>query len=128
MVASEAIVDARGATAAGGPGIVVEQRRYNRTPIEAPVVVALKGGREATRGVAKDISVGGMFVEAESPPAFGADVVIRVTLPGVREEMTLPGVVRWTRTGGMGIQFGLLGARETHAITEIVRKGDEAGR
>jgi hypothetical protein len=29
--------------------------------------------------------------------------------------------VRWTRSDGMGVQFGLIGARETHAITELTR-------
>jgi hypothetical protein len=31
-------------------------------------------------------------------------------------------VVRWVRDGGMGVQFGLLGAVETHIITEISRQ------
>ena len=31
-------------------------------------------------------------------------------------------VVRWSRSGdGMGLQFGLIGARETHAITELTK-------
>ena len=34
----------------------------------------------------------------------------------------IPGVVRWTRPDGMGVQFGLLGARETHAITELTKE------
>jgi hypothetical protein len=36
--------------------------------------------------------------------------------------MLLPGTVRWTSERGVGIQFGLLGTQETHAITEIERK------
>jgi hypothetical protein len=50
--------------------------------------------------------------------------------------MLLPGIVRWTKQDGMGVQFRLLGARETHAITEIMRtsvwssgaRGDRAGK
>jgi Tfp pilus assembly protein PilZ len=58
-----------------------------------------------------------MFVRTEAPAPFGAEVVLFVTFPGQRKELKLPAVVRWTRpTIGMGLQFGLLGARETHAI------------
>jgi Tfp pilus assembly protein PilZ len=101
---------------------VVEQRRYARAPINSPATFSLKGKSEQTDGLAKDISVGGMFVETTAPAAFGADVVVHVTLPGSNAAVALPGVVRWVRDGGMGVQFGLLGAKETHVITEIGRK------
>jgi type IV pilus assembly protein PilZ len=65
-----------------------------------------------------------MFIETASVVPFGTDVTIRVRLPGNKDELTLPGVVRWVRNDGMGIQFGLLGAKETHAITEIARRGE----
>jgi Tfp pilus assembly protein PilZ len=100
---------------------VVEQRRYARSPINLPLEFSLKDSSEARSGTGKDISVGGMFVEAASPAPFGATVTIQLRLPGHKEQMVLPGVVRWTRQGGMGIQFGLVGARDTHAITEIVK-------
>ena len=101
---------------------VVEQRRHARAPVNSPATFSLKGRADKTSAFAKDISVGGMFVETETPAAFGADVIIHVTLPGANDPVALPGVVRWIRDGGMGIQFGLLGAVETHLITEIGRK------
>ena len=103
---------------------VVEQRRHARAPLDVPASFTLKGKTEQphTGGLAKDVSVGGMFVETSSPAAFGADVVIHLTLPGSNDPVALPGVVRWVRDGGMGVQFGLLGAMETHLITEIGRK------
>jgi Tfp pilus assembly protein PilZ len=63
-----------------------------------------------------------MFVETATPARFGADVIIHVELPGQNGPVSLPGVVRWVRDGGMGVQFGLLGAVETHIITEISRQ------
>ena len=36
-------------------------------------------------------------------------------------DFDLPGVVRWVRTDGMGVQFRLLGVHETHAITEVTK-------
>jgi Tfp pilus assembly protein PilZ len=69
-----------------------------------------------------------MFVETATPAAFGADVILHVELPGGTEPFALPGVVRWVRDGGMGVQFGLLGALETHLITEINRAHAEPRR
>jgi hypothetical protein len=47
---------------------------------------------------------------------------VHITLPGQKVAFALPCVVRWTGADGMGVQFGLIGARETHAITEITRQ------
>jgi type IV pilus assembly protein PilZ len=101
---------------------VIELRRYQRAPLDVPVEFAAKGGDERHQGRSKDISVGGMFVFAQSPLPFGAELVVYVVLPGQKAPFALNGVVRWSRTGeGMGIQFGLMGARETHAITELTK-------
>jgi len=105
---------------------VIEQRRYARAPINSPASFSVKGKSAKTEGLAKDISVGGMFLETTAPAAFGADVIVHLMLPGAADMMALPGVVRWVRDGGMGVQFGLLGAVETHIITEIGRKHAES--
>lgn len=70
----------------------------------------------------RDISLGGMFIETAIPAAFGVSVLVGFTLPGQRKPLLVSGTVRWTSNGGMGVQFGLLGARETHAITAIERE------
>lgn len=100
----------------------VEQRRYARAPVNSPASFSIKGKPDKRQGLCKDISVGGMFLETDAPAGFGSDVIIHVTLPGSNDPVALPGVVRWVRDGGMGVQFGLLGAVETHLITEIGRK------
>jgi hypothetical protein len=100
---------------------VLELRRYNRATIDVPVEFVGKGSPERFAGRAKDISLGGMFIETDKPLAFGADLVVHITLPAQKTPFALPGVVRWNRNGGMGVQFGLIGARETHAITELTR-------
>ena len=72
-------------------------------------------------GRATDISLGGMFVATSTPLPFGSEAVVTIAFPKQRGTFALLGVVRWTREGGMGIQFGLLGARETHAIANALR-------
>jgi type IV pilus assembly protein PilZ len=99
----------------------LELRRFTRAPLEQPLEFQTKNGGRSSRGLAKDISVGGMFVQTDEPAPFGAEVIVHVTLPSDAKELRLPGVVRWTRPNGMGVQFGLLGVRETHAITEVVK-------
>lgn len=101
---------------------MIEQRRYTRAPLERAASFSIKGESGAREGIARDIAVGGMFIETATPARFGADVIVHVELPGSDGPVSLPGVVRWVRDGGMGIQFGLLGAVETHIITEISRK------
>jgi len=122
MLASAAVENGK-----RGANVIEEKRRHARASIDLPVTfVAKKGESQVTgSGNGKDISIGGMFIETDTPGvAFGAQVVIRVTLKtatGSMGDFELPGVVRWVRSGGMGVQFGLLGAHETHAITELSR-------
>ena len=105
---------------------MIEQRRYARAPIDSPATFSVKGKPAQEKGLAKDISVGGTFIETLAPAAFGAAVIVHLTLPGADGPSALPGVVRWVRDGGMGVQFGLLGAVKTHIITEIGRKHAES--
>ena len=98
---------------------MVEQRRYERAQLHVPVEFARKGGNERVRGRATNISLGGMFVETDQPLAFSTEVTVYMTLPASKTMMAIPAVVRWIRDDGMGVQFGLIGARETHAITAL---------
>lgn len=105
----------------------MEKRRHERASIDVPVLFAVKGAAGHGQGIGKDISIGGMFILTEGTAAFGAEVVVRVRLrtpSGGEQDFDLPGVVRWVRDGGMGVQFGLLGALETHAITELSKLED----
>jgi Tfp pilus assembly protein PilZ len=105
----------------------VEQRRYARAPISLSLIVTQKDDDGYVEGRATDISLGGMFVETSTPFAFNTPVMVHVRLPSGDEELEfqLPAIVRWVQRQGMGLQFRLLGARETHVITEIVRRNDE---
>jgi hypothetical protein len=89
--------------------------------LDSHVVFVANGASQGVLGRARDISIAGMYVYTTEPPAVGTDVTVRVILPYQTETIVLPGVVRWTRAGlGMGVQFSLVGARETHAITDYV--------
>lgn len=102
---------------------MAELRRHQRAPLDVALEFEAKGSPERGPGRSKDVSVGGMFILTATPLPFGADLVVHITLPGEKSPFALPGVVRWSKSGeGMGVQFGLLGARETHAITELTKE------
>ncbi|CAN5137174.1 hypothetical protein BH09MYX1_BH09MYX1_05150 [soil metagenome] len=98
----------------------MDLRRHSRVPFSEPVVFIAKGTETRLVGTSHDISLGGMFVETTTPPPFGTEVVVHVHIPGEPQAYVLPGIVRWVKPEGMGVQFGLLGAKETHTITELV--------
>jgi type IV pilus assembly protein PilZ len=100
---------------------VQDKRRHPRVPINLPITCeTAELGTFAC--ILVDVSMGGAFVSAEKAPAFGAAVTLVGDLPGARGAR-LPAVVRWSKPGGFGVQFGLLGARETHALNDVVHAG-----
>lgn len=107
--------------------VLIEKRRHARAAIDLPVYFAVKGASSSASGIGKDISIGGIFIETEAPAPFGAEITVRVRLrtpSNGDQDFDLPAVVRWVRRDGMGVQFRLMGAIETHAITELTKSSD----
>jgi len=98
---------------------VQEKRIHPRVHVELDVIYAVKGGGAEVSGHASDVSMGGMFIQSDHSPAFGTELSIRARIGGT--EVVLPAIVRWTRSGGFGVQFGLLGAKETHLIVGLFK-------
>jgi hypothetical protein len=97
---------------------VEEKRHYRRIPFEVEITCTPAEGAAFT-AQSKDVSLGGMFIASKENPAFGTQMSVRVHFPGQKSPFELPCVVRWNLADGFGVQFGLLGARETHAITRL---------
>ena len=97
-----------------------EKRQHLRTPVRFKVVCAQEGAADF-EAEAKDLSMGGMFIDSSTMPAFGASVTIVVEGMAPRV-VRLPATVRWTMPEGFGVQFGLLGAYETHALVNFMKK------
>ena len=103
---------------------VPEARRDERAPLELVMHFYLDGVRHL--GTATNLSVGGIFVQTETPAPFGATIMVELDLPGMREPACITSFVRWTNAEGMGLQFDLMGARETHALTELLASDRES--
>lgn len=96
----------------------MEKRKFERVPLDESVVLVIDAGEKVV-GQARDISIGGMFIEGVASQ-FGQHVVVHVHLADDGGAVELPAIVRWVRDNGVGVQFQMLGARETHFITEVI--------
>lgn len=102
---------------------MTEHRQHPRKSIKLPVFFAQIGGGRV-EAECRDISLGGMFIETAEPMPYGAEVMVYLSLPGLHAETAVKAVVRWTKRGaGMGVQFGMMGARETHALIALIQQG-----
>jgi type IV pilus assembly protein PilZ len=100
---------------------VEDKRVHPRVHLDAEVSCERRGA-EPFQGMAKDISIGGMFIESTEVLPFGTEITIVGKLPGTKAAVRLPGIVRWAKPTGFGVQFGSLGARETHAISQLLKR------
>ena len=96
-----------------------DRRAHPRAEIKIAVSCE-RVGEPPLDGVTKDLGIGGTFIETAELLPFGTHVVIVGRLPGTTTELRLPGIVRWQKADGIGVQFGALGPRETHAILTVV--------
>ena len=100
--------------------VVQDKRVHPRVIVNTKVTCELRS--TSFVGLAKDISIGGMFVESTEVVPFNTEISIVGRFPGAKADLRLAGLVRWTKPNGFGIQFGSLGARETHAISELLKR------
>jgi hypothetical protein len=98
---------------------VHEQRRHFRKRVDLAVQFSGEGTTPAT-GICRDLSMGGMHVDTDTPAAFGAQIAVVVRLRGQAEDSRIPATVRWVKKDSMGLQFGLLGAHDTYALSETL--------
>ena len=96
-----------------------EKRRHFRKTVSCAVEFAVAESPRQ-KGVCCDLSLGGMHVQTVQPAPFGANITVYLQLKETVGASTLPGIVRWVKGDKMGVQFGLLGARETYALTEML--------
>jgi type IV pilus assembly protein PilZ len=98
-----------------------DARHASRYEMRLAIAFERSGGRvEAT---SRNIGLGGMFIETMEPASFGEPLTIYLPLPGFPSAVAIPSVVRWTSGDGMGVQFGLMGARVTYALTKLIFDG-----
>jgi PilZ domain len=99
-----------------------KDRQLLRKSASFPVVFTLQG--EVRRsGICSNISLGGLRIDTPEPARFGCELTVSLDLGGREGATTVRGIVRWTIPGSMGVQLGLLGARETYTILRMLENG-----
>jgi PilZ domain len=101
---------------------VAENRRYPRTSVTSAVVFQVGEGLRIEAEF-RDVSLGGMYIETTTPLPYGTAVRVYLRLPGMKQETRIDSIVRWAEPTGMGVQFGVMGARETYALTSLLSGG-----
>lgn len=102
---------------------MAENRKHPRKQVTSPIAFQIGDG-PLVEAESQDISLGGMFIMTEAPPPYGAEVKIYINLPGMKQETVIDAIVRWNKGSGMGVHFGRMGARETHALTILISEGN----
>jgi hypothetical protein len=97
-------------------------RRDSKPEIEVPkkAAFAVDRGERATGWIVR-LSVVGVEIESLQPPPVGGQLVVWAELVAGEGELAMRGRVQWSTTTRFGVQFGPLGARETHAIVRAAR-------
>lgn len=105
----------------GAPRRSVQDRRAHlRVPTQLDVAYELPGG-PALAAVALDIGLGGTRLESARPPPTGSPITVVARLPGATDKSRIPATVRWSRESQFGLEFGLVAARDTHLIVDMMR-------
>ena len=99
-----------------------EHRQYPRKSLTT-FVAFQSGAGPRIEASCQDLSLGGMYIETTEPLPYGTALRVFMRLPGLRNEAEISAIVRWWKPTGMGVQFGVMGARETHALTTLLSGG-----
>ena len=97
-------------------------RRDSKPEIEVPkkASFAVPGADRATGWIVR-LSMVGVEVESLQAPPIGSEVTCWAELVPGEGEVAMRGRVQWATIARFAVQFGPLGARETHAIVRATR-------
>ncbi len=114
--------DTAAAQAYTGRGNVsfAQKRQYERYVVALDVAFTVESERVQARS--KDVSLGGMFVVTDRALPYGTTFELEVKLPALPQPAVIEATVRWSGPNGMGVQWGLLRARETWAIHQLTKR------
>jgi len=101
-------------------GTSQERRTHLRVTAELEVEYELPGSTPRPARVV-DIGLGGTRLRTLDPPPAGAPITVLARLPGAQYPSRLAATVRWTRGEHFGVAFGVLPARDTLLIVDLMR-------
>ncbi|MFH1570749.1 MAG: TIGR02266 family protein [Gemmatimonadota bacterium] len=110
-----------------------EKRRFPRAPLTLLVQYRFESLEEFVAEYAEDISLGGMFIRTDEPPAKGSMLYLQFTLKDGSKLIEGLAKVAWSlppaaaaragRPAGMGVQFISFDEESAEVIHSIVDRG-----
>jgi CheY-like chemotaxis protein len=103
----------------------VRSRKYKRTRVTLPAMLT---DDEDLRGIIHTLSPRGAFIEMDPPPSPGRLMTIDFTLPESNDQISLKGIVRWSRRikdshpDGAGFEFVDIDENTTDIIYKATRR------
>ena len=101
-----------------------QRRRQQRYPVDIPVEMTVRGHK--IKGTARNMSVGGMFIETDSTLAMGDEILLEFTVPSPRQLVAVKSQVRWLEKTkddnagtGVGVLFLALRAKYVWALNKF---------
>lgn len=102
------------------------QRSHSRHAMALPVEVEYRSRH--LDGMARDVSLGGMFIVCPEAIPFGERVQLRFELESLDRPVVTEAIVRWVDpTSGIGVQFAGLRALEVWALQQQLARCVEGG-
>lgn len=103
-----------------------ERREHPRFRVVATVEVEDAGQRSVRSGTMHDVSLGGAYIEMESPPPQGSRLHVLV-MRADEAPMSLPAtVVRHAGEGDMGIAWDDLAEDEQRSVQSLVGEAEKS--
>jgi uncharacterized protein (TIGR02266 family) len=97
-----------------------EQRKHERIPIR--LLVDYDDANDFIGDYTENLSAGGTFIHTTRALAPDTEIRLVLSFPGLLHPITLAGVVRWARDGGVGIEF--LPGSELGELVRLIQSRD----
>lgn len=109
-----------------------ERRRTARVPVR--IQIQYQTADQFFKDYIQNLSLGGIFIETDSPLSVGTHLRVQFCLPGMQEPISTDGVVVHRlhvgggtnpRKGGMGIKFSDLDSGSRGILESYLQQGGE---
>ena len=71
-----------------------------------------------------DISIGGVFIEAETRFPIGKELLLKFSLPNRPHPFTFGGKIAWSSAKGFGVKFDKISDSQSNILNSFIEQGD----
>jgi len=101
-----------------------DQRRHDRAAVT--LVVEYEGADDFVNDYTENLSSGGIFINTAREIEVGTEVKLVLSFPGLLHQISLAGIVRWTRAepedNGVGVEFANYEGKARDELEELIAR------